>query len=70
MPADPTTHALVQAWVPRDVAAKLRDRANRNDRSIAAETRQAIRNYLTTSEAAGQGGSANHSRMAVRNDPE
>jgi plasmid stability protein len=67
VPAQSSPHrTLVQTWVDHGLAAQLRERAISADRSVAAETRVALRQYLESSEAALAGGSA--TRMAVRDD--
>lgn len=57
---------LLQAWVPRELQVELADRARAADRSLSAEVRQAVREHLKSSEAAGQGDPANDPRRSVR----
>jgi plasmid stability protein len=42
--------ALVSAWVPSSLAVRLRERAMAAERSLAAETRVALRRYVEAEE--------------------
>lgn len=37
---------VISAWMPKDLVAALKARADESDRSFSAELRQAIRSYL------------------------
>lgn len=49
--------ALVQSWLPPDLASLLRQRAAASDRSVSSQVRQLLRAALE-SESPGQGASA------------
>lgn len=49
MSKTPVGHIAYTVSVPVEDHAAMQERAVKNDRSLAAETRRAIRDYLTTS---------------------
>jgi plasmid stability protein len=48
----PTERVLVQAWTSPHIAAWLRERAERHDRSVVGELRHVLRSVIESSEAA------------------
>ena len=52
MPSNPVdeTSVVISAYVPRDLEREFRERAERDDRSLSAQIRRAMRLYLDTED--------------------